>query len=185
MPNDDGTPTPEEQIEVLKKEAEDLKEQNEKLKNKDTNFEKLRGSMKRVEEMSEEEKKQWTEKEQLMVDKLAALEQTVEQERTSKIETWKEAALERFAGQDEKTREKMLYHFDRLKGEAKDRVSIETSMREAALLANADKKEPTAISFSSAGDPVPMEKPKRDYAKTEEGQNMLKMMGHQAPKKDA
>lgn len=182
MPNDDGTPTPEEQIEALKKEAEELKEQNEKLKSKDHNFEKLRGTVKRREEMSEEEKKQWTEKEQVFVDQLAELKETVEKERTSKVETWRESALEKFAGEDEKTREKVLYHFERLKGDSADKASIENSMREAAILANADRKEPTAIPFSSAGNPVPMDKPKKDYAKTEEGKNLLQMMGHVSPK---
>lgn len=182
MPNDDGTLTPEEQIEALKKEAEELREQNDKLKNKEMNFEKLRGTVKRVEEMTEEEKKQWTEKERALVDQLAELKQTVEQERVSKIETWRESALEKFAGEDEKTREKVLYHFNRLKGDAADKASIENSMREAAILANADKKEPTAIPFSSAGNPVPMEKPKKDFSKTQDGQSLLRMMGHVSPK---
>lgn len=176
--------TAEEQLEALKKEAEELREQNEKLKNKEMNFEKLRGTIKRVEEMTDEEKKQWSEKERTLVDQLAELKQTVEQERTSKVETWKESALEKFAGEDEKTREKVLYHFERLKGEAKDKPSIESAMREAAILANADKKEPTAIPFSSSGNPIPVEKPKRDYAKTDEGKTLLQMMGHVSPKQD-
>lgn len=181
MPNDDGTPTPEEQIETLKKEADELKEQNEKLRGKDLNFEKLRGTVKRVEEMNEEEKKQWTEKETVLVNELAELKESFKKEQTSKVETWKESALEKFAGGDEKTREKVMFHFGRIAGDD-DKSSIESRMREAALLANADRKEPTAIPFSAAGNPVTVERSKKDYAKTEEGQNMLKMMGHQSKK---
>lgn len=179
MPEEQGGEelTAEQKLEALQKEVESMREENEKLKNKDNNFERLRGSLKRVNEMSEEEKKQWTQKEQAMIDRLASLEQTVEEERTAKVQTWKEAALEKYAGEDEKTREKVLYHFDRLKDEANDKKSIEAKMREATILASADKKDPIGIPFSSAGNPVEREKKRRNYTETEEGQALLKAMG--------
>jgi len=184
MPGDDEVvaPTPEELLQKAQADLEALREENEKLKNKDTNFENLRGSLKRVEKMSAEEKKQFTVKEQAMIDRLAALEESVQAERTSKVETWKESALEKFAGEDEKTREKVLYHFNRLKGDGSDKASIESAMREAAILANADRKEPTAIPFSASGNPAPIERQKKNFAESEAGQELLKMMGHVQPK---
>ena len=182
MPDEEVTP--EQQLEAMQKQVTDLETENDKLRNKDMNFEKLRSTVKSVKDMNEEEKKHWTEKEQVLIDRIASAEQAIEAERSSKVLTWKDSALEKFAGDDEKTREKVLFHFDRFKEDVTDKAGIDKRMRECVILANSDQKEPLGIPMSSAGNPAPVTRPKTDFADSQEGAGLLASMGHVSPKKD-
>jgi len=89
-----------------------LREENEKLRNKDMNFEKLRKKVLTVEEL---DKKQ-------------------EDFKNTIINGHLDDALAVVAGDDGELRKKILHHYDRIKGEAITKEDINKRVKEAFLL---------------------------------------------------
>lgn len=173
----------EEEIAALQKELEDKNSELEKLRAKDMNFEKLRGGLKKVTEMTEEEKKAWTTKEQVLLAEIQSLRENVEGKSQAEITAAKESALEKLVGKDEKAKEKALFYFDQFKDAPKTAAEVEERMRQAAILANGDAKDPLAIPISMSGNPVDNTPKKKDYSESQDGQDLLAKMGHESPKK--
>ena len=111
---------------IAKQEAElaETKEKLQKLENKDYNFKKLR-------DMNDEEKGKLSATELELKKKQEELEENQTKFQTTVIEGNKAEALAVLVGNDAEMKKKVLYNYDRIKGDAVTKEQINAKMREA------------------------------------------------------
>jgi hypothetical protein len=104
---------------------DDEKEELERLRKKDFNWKELREKNKvKEEELAKE-------KENLLKEK--------EDWQQQKLNSWKEEAIMFQVGDDEETKKKALYNYDRIKGEPKTKEEVAEQMRDAVAMAKGYK----------------------------------------------
>jgi uncharacterized protein YdaT len=132
---DEANKIAEDKSKTFQEELSKTKEQLAKFENKDFNFKKLR-------DMSKEEREALNAKEMELLKRQEAIEEqqvnfTKQQKETreKELSSYKEEYLEKFAGNDEEMKKKVLFHFNRLADEAITRSDIEKKMGDAWVLA--------------------------------------------------
>jgi len=116
-------------IDEMGSQVKTLKTELEKEKGKDKNFNKLRNL--KLSELSEEEKKGLTEKEQAILEKQETLENRIQSFEVREKETYKDESLRELAVFEEDERKKVLANFNRLTDPASTRAEIASKMTEA------------------------------------------------------
>lgn len=136
--------------ELAKKEA-DLKA----LKDKDLNFGNLR-------KQTEEEIKKAADdkaKAETAVSELTKKVAEMEEQNVKAAEERKSRLVSAYAGKDEELKKQILFHFDRVKGEAKTESEIEAAMKDAYILATGGRADEDVIrnvqGTGSSGSRVP------------------------------
>ena len=121
---------PDYKVLLEEKEAEiaEVKKKLETFENKDFNFKKLR-------DMTEDEKKKLSGKEEELLKRQEHLEEEQESWTGKIVEGHKGDALAVLVGDDEELRKKVIFHYDRIKDEATTKDEINKKMRDAYLLA--------------------------------------------------
>jgi hypothetical protein len=117
----------EEEKTKLSDEYEKNRVELDKLKSKDYNW-------RRLEEMNEEEKKQLTAREKELLTRQETIEKQAKEIDQRIIRDYQGEALDVLAGEDKDLREKILFHYDRIKDEAKSREDINRKMKDAYKL---------------------------------------------------
>ena len=120
----DANAAKKETIAQQEKDLTETKEKLTKLENKDFNFKKLR-------DMNDEEKGKLTEAEKALMNKQEELEENQTKFTETIVDGNKNEALAVLVGDDAEMRKKVLYNFDRIKGDAVTKEQISAKMREA------------------------------------------------------
>lgn len=130
------------------KELESTKEKLTKLENKDFNFRKL-------EDMTQEQQNKLSDNEKALMKKQEELEENQTKFAETIEESNKKEALAVLAGNDEKLRKKVLYNYNRIKGEAITKEDINKKMRDAFNMLgqtdNAINPINQAVNYQSGG----------------------------------
>ena len=159
------------------KEMVDIKGKLSKLENKDFNFKHLR-------EMNDEEKAKLTAKEMELIQRQEKIEEDSKvshekQEAFLKgtIEEYRDDAISTLIGDDEESKKKVLFHYERIKDEAITKAQIKQKVRDAVKLAQDDNaSSPLFRGSPSLGGDAPRRKG-RDYSDSEEGKTLAKSLG--------
>jgi hypothetical protein len=177
-------PAPEpETMSVPKSEWEAMQAKLANLENKDLNFKTLRE--KKLSALSDEEKEEIHKKTLEVVEKSKEIEDKqnkfIELQRKEYIDD----ALNAIVGEDEKEREKILFHYNRLSDKADTKREIITKVRDAYNLAKS-KRESVGDVVANAASTYWGAQPKRQekrFDEKPEGQDLLERMGIKSPKK--
>ena len=158
-----------EKLAQLEKEHSDTTEKLKKFENKDYNFKKLR-------DMNEEEKGKLTATEMELKKKQEELEENQSTFTKQIIESNKNEALAVLVGDDKKIRDKVLYNYDRIKGEAVTKEDINNKMRDAFNMVGLSSNQVNSLNQAvnySGGAPISTPKTKA----TSEQIDLAKKMG--------
>lgn len=173
-----GSEVTPEAYEALKAEKATMEAELAKLREKDMNFAALR--RKQLGELTDEEKEKY------VGDKLEEVEKKQQEFHQSQVTERVEDALDVFAGDDKAAREKLKFHYDRIRDEAVSRKEILLKMKEAAKLA--DVGPVTTDSFSRAashyGSPT-APKAEKGFAESERGEEFRRVIGMPNPLESA
>ena len=149
LTTDEANKIAEDKSKTFQEELSKTKEQLAKFENKDFNFKKLR-------DMSKEERETLNAKEMELLKRQEAIEEqqanfTKQQKETREKElgSYKEEYLEKFAGNDEEMKKKVLFHFNRLADEAITKSDIEKKMGDAWVLATGGRSASVNPIFSA------------------------------------
>lgn len=159
-----------EQVEELQRQLEEKEKELVKLKAKDFNF-------KRLEHRTKEELEKMSTMEKEILQRQEKLEDEQKNFAKGQMETYKSDALSSLTGEDKNLKEKILFHYDRIKDEANTREDIKKKMEDAAKLAGTYAERPMdylsqALSHRGSSSP----KKEKGFAETEEGKNLAKML---------
>lgn len=195
MPEDNNIPgegedeggkelTAEEMQEKVAKLEEELAKEREKEKN----FAKFRKQVKKLEEMNEEEKGQFTEKEQALLRRMEELEGELTVYKSANREEAVSTVLEAVAGTDEAFQAKVMEEYNILSMPDATKSEIQARMAKAYRLAGGQTNRTSSMAGvrSMSGNPNTIDHSRGsvDFSKTEAGSDMLSRMGHVSKKKE-
>jgi len=170
---DDPVVVPEDPTE-LKAQYEKLMEENKKLKDKELNFQKLR--TKKESEISAEKKEELGS----IQDQIREMEKGLEEKHRQFVESQfnqaRDTKLKSLVGDDADLREKVLYHYDRLKDETTTAEDVAKKLNDAYILATGEmpQKANPIYRTASAASPPNYQSKGRSFADTDEGTGTLK-----------
>lgn len=131
-----------EEREKVSKETEEKyakdQEELEKLRAKDYNFKRLR-------DLTKDEKERLSAQELAVMQKQEELEERVKNFEQKTVEGHKEEILASLVGSDKDLREKVLFHYDRIRDEAKNRQEVVAKLNDAFKLAKGIEDRPNPI----------------------------------------
>ena len=138
------------EVEPFKKELEEAKIKLTKLENKDYNFRKLQ-------DMTEEERKKLSVTELELKKQQEKLEEEQQNFRNTVVAELKDDVLYSLVGDDKALRDKILYNFDRIKGseQVTKRSELVAMMREARDMLGGASKNPLTAAINYDGGPTP------------------------------
>lgn len=172
--NGGGEEVTPEAYEALKAEKATVEAELAKLREKDMNFKAFRTGT--LANLTEEEKQKY------IGDELEAVSKKQEEFHKSQVTERVEDALDVFAGEDKEAREKLKFHYDRIRDEATSRKEVLLKMKEAAKLADlgAVSADTFARAASHYGSPSAPKAEKR-FSDSEKGEAFRKGIGMPDP----
>lgn len=171
-----------EEAEKVRAELEDAKKRLAGLEDKDRNFKNLR--TKKLSELADEEREKLSVKEVELFQRQEAVEEQTrkvseEQEKFTKRmqEEYRDDAIAALVGEDEETRKKVLFHYDRLRDEAETKEDIRKKVRDAVRLTRDEgESSPLFRHAPNLGSESPRASHK-GFAETERGKAFAKSLG--------
>jgi len=170
-----------------------LEEEKKKLEEKDLNFGKLRRM--KESEISGAKKRELDEKEEELEsieEKLKAIENEVDKKHKDFVEqqfsTAKDKRLNELSGDDTDFKDKILFHYERLKDPIASAEDIYKKLNDAYILATGEAPtvNPLRSILSGSSSYGSYKTKKVDYSRTEQGKDMLKsFFPHLAKKIDS
>ena len=151
-------------------EISSVREKLAKLENKDYNFKKLR-------DMTKEEMEKLSGKEVELLKRQEKLEEEQKNFTDKVVNSYKDDALAVLAGNDKDLREKILFHYDRIKDDAVSKEEIQNKIKEAYLLASERAKaiNPLSAAMSYRGSPPNVKKGKEPVS--EDQKDLARKLG--------
>lgn len=173
---------PKEEAEKVRSELEEAKKRIIGFEDKDLNFKNLR--TKKLTELAEDERAKLTAREieimqrqEVVEEQTKKLSESQEQFLKQTKEEYRDDAISTLVGDDDETKKRVLYHYDRIRDEATSKEEIRKKVRDAVRLASDDAPgNPLFRGGPSFGSEAPRSK-KKSYADTDDGKSLGKLLG--------